>query len=166
MSDVLPAGAHIWVPALIILAGMIGVVIPVLPGLFLTLLGVALWAWEVDSTPGWVVLGVCALWFVLGLAGQYLVPGRRLRSEGVRTGSLLLAVVGGLVGMVVIPVVGFFVGFVLVLYLLAWLPRRDTEAAWRRTKSALRAVATSIGIELVAAVCIAVTWVAGVVLTT
>ena len=50
-------------------------------------------------------------------------------------------------------------------FLLAYLPRRDRTLAWRRTKVALRAIATSIGIELVAAVLIALTWVVGVALT-
>ena len=67
--------------------------------------------------------------------------------------------------MFLIPVVGFFVGFVLGLFVLAYLPQRDGAVARRRTKAALKAIMTSIGIELIAAVLIAVTWVVGVVIT-
>jgi hypothetical protein len=67
--------------------------------------------------------------------------------------------------MFVIPIVGFFVGFVLGLYVQAWLPRRDSTAAWSRTKVALTAILTSIGIELIAAILIALTWVVGLVLS-
>lgn len=166
MTDFLPAGSHIWVPGLIILVGTIGIVIPILPGLFVTLLGALLWAFETGGTTAWVVFGVCTLWFMGGVAGQYLIPGRRLKAEGVSTLGLVFAVVCGIVGMFVIPVVGFFVGFVLGLFLLAYLPQRDRTLAWRRTKSALRAIVASIGIELIAAVLIALTWGIGVVLTT
>jgi uncharacterized protein YqgC (DUF456 family) len=161
----LPAGTQVWVPALIILVGTIGIVIPVLPGLFVTLLGTLLWAYETGGGTAWTIFGICVLWFVAGVAGQYLIPGRRLKAEGVSTLGLVFAAVCGIVGMFVIPVVGFFVGFVLGLFLLAYLPRRDRTLAWRRTKVALRAIATSIGIELVAAVLIALTWVVGVALT-
>jgi hypothetical protein len=42
---------------------------------------------------------------------------------------------------------------------------RDRSSAWRSTKSALKAVFTSMGIELLAALAIATTWVVGVLLS-
>jgi uncharacterized protein YqgC (DUF456 family) len=126
---------------------------------------VLLWSWETGTTLSWTIFAVCAVWFVAGLTGQYLIPGKRLKSDGVTTKALLLAALTGIVGMFVIPIVGFFVGFVLGLYVQAWLPRRDSTAAWSRTKVALTAILTSIGIELIAAILIALTWVVGLVLS-
>lgn len=165
MSGFLPEGTTTWVPGLIILIGMLGIVVPVLPGLLLTLLGVLIWAIDMPGTTPWVVFGLCCVWFAAGLAGQYLIPGKRLKADGVGTGSLVIAALCGIAGMFLIPVVGFFVGFVLGLFVLAYLPQRDGAVAWRRTKAALKAIMTSIGIELIAAVLIAVTWVVGVVIT-
>lgn len=165
MTGLVPEGANIVAPAAIIVVGILGIIVPVLPGLFITLLGVLLWSWETGTTASWTIFGLCTLWFVLGIAGQYLIPGKRLKADGVSTASLLLAALCGIVGMFVIPIVGFFVGFVLGLYVQAYLPRRDAAAAWQRTKVALRAILTSIGIELIAAILIAFTWVIGVVLT-
>lgn len=165
VTGLLPEGAEILAPAALILVGIIGIIVPVLPGLFITLLGVLLWSWETGTTLSWTIFAVCAVWFVAGLTGQYLIPGKRLKSDGVTTKALLLAALTGIVGMFVIPIVGFFVGFVLGLYVQAWLPRRDSTAAWSRTKVALTAILTSIGIELIAAILIALTWVVGLVLS-
>lgn len=165
MNGLLPESTHIWAPGLIILIGIVGIVVPVLPGLLVTLLGVLLWAWETGGTTAWVIFGIAALWFVAGVAGQYLIPGKKLKAEGVSTPGLLFAALCGIIGMFVIPLVGFFIGFILGLFLLAYLPRRDAALAWRRTKAALKAIATSIGIELIAAILIALTWVIGVLLT-
>ena len=124
MSGFLPEGTTTWVPGLIILIGMLGIVVPVLPGLLLTLLGVLIWAIDMPGTTPWVIFGLCCVWFAAGLAGQYLIPGKRLKADGVRTGSLVIAALCGIAGMFLIPVVGFFVGFVLGLFVLAYLPQQ------------------------------------------
>ena len=51
--------------------------------------------------------------------------------------------------------------------LRSWRSRhsRTASTAWVSTKAALKAVALSMGIELVAAFAIAVTWVVGVLLS-
>ena len=163
MSGFLPEGTTTWVPGLIILIGMLGIVVPVLPGLLLTLLGVLIWAIDMPGTTPWVIFGLCCVWLRPVWPVSTSSP-KRLKADGVRTGSLVIAALCGIAGMFLIPVVGFFVGFVLGLFVLAYLPQRDGAgpgAAPRRRK----AIMTSIGIELIAAVLIAVTWVVGVVIT-
>jgi uncharacterized protein YqgC (DUF456 family) len=157
--------ATLWVPAVLILVGMVGIVVPVVPGLLLVLAAVLLWALDTSSTLGWVVFGASALLYLAGLALQYALPGRRLREAGVRRSTLVLAVLLGVVGFFVIPVVGAAVGFVGGIYLVELGSARDRYAAWASTKAALKAVFLSMGIELLAAVAIAVTWVVGVLLS-
>jgi len=157
--------AALWVPALLIVIGMVGIVIPVIPGLLLCLAAVFLWAWDAGTTLGWWVFGLSAVLYLAGVALQYAVPGRRLREAGVRRSTLVLAVLVAVVGFFVVPVVGAPVGFVLGIYLVEASHSRDRSAAWTSTKSALRAVFLSIGIELLAALAIAVTWLAGVLLS-
>ncbi len=160
-----PDGAQLWIPALLIVVGLAGIVIPVLPGLLLILAGVLVWALAEQSTTGWVVFAVSLALFGAGVALQYLVPGRRMRAEGVGGGTLALAVLLGVVGLFVIPLVGAPIGFVLGIYLVEHARSRDGRLAWQRTKAALRAVLTSMGIELLAGLFIAATWVLGVLLT-
>jgi uncharacterized protein YqgC (DUF456 family) len=157
--------AALWVPALLIAIGMVGIVIPVIPGLLLCLGAVLLWAWDAGTTLGWWVFGVCAVLYLAGVALQYAVPGRRMRAAGVRRSTLVLAVLLAIVGFFVIPVVGAIVGFVGGIFLVELGHSRTKTAAWASTKSALKAVAMSMGIELVAGFAIAVTWVVGVLLS-
>ena len=163
--NLLPEGTSVWVPAVLILVGIVGIVIPVIPGLLLAVLGVLLWAYETGGATAWTFFGVCLAIYLVGVVIQFLVPGRRLREQGVSTSTLLLAVVLGIVGMFVIPVVGFVIGFVLGIFLVEQGRSRDRAQAWTRTKHAVRAVLTSMGIELCAGVLIAFTWVIGVLAT-
>ena len=157
--------ATLWVPAVLILIGMVGIVVPVVPGLLLCLAGVFLWALDARSTVGWAVFGGCAALYLAGLALQYAVPGRRLREAGVRRSTLVLAVLLGVVGFFVIPVVGAAIGFVGGIFLVELGHSQDRSAAWTSTRAALKAVFLSMGIELLAALAIAVTWVVGVLIS-
>lgn len=157
--------ASLWVPALLIVIGMVGIVIPVIPGLLLCVAAVFLWALDTGSTLGWWVFGVCVALYLAGVALQYAVPGRRMRAAGVRRSTLVVAVVAAIVGFFVIPVLGAVVGFVLAIYLVELGHSRDRSTAWRSTRAALKAVLLSMGIELLAALAIAAVWVAGVLLS-
>ena len=157
--------ASLWVPAFLILVGMVGIVVPVIPGLLLCVAAVFVWALDAQTTLGWVIFGVSAVIYLGGVALQYAVPGRRLRDAGVRRTTLVLAVLLGVVGFFVIPVVGAPIGFVGGIFLVELGHSQDRSAAWVSTKAALRAVFLSMGIELLAALAIAVTWVVGVLLS-
>ena len=157
--------ATLWVPAVLILIGMVGIVIPVIPGLLVCLAAVFVWAFDTKSTLGWWIFGVCAALYLAGMALQYAVPGRRLREAGVRRSTLVLAVVLAVVGFFVIPVIGAPLGFVLGIYLVELGHSHDRATAWASTKAALKAVFLSMGIELLAAVAIATTWLVGVLLS-
>ncbi len=150
---------------LLVVVGLVGVVLPVIPGLLLTLAGILLWAWELHRPLGWVVLGVCMLLYAAGGIIKVVVPGRRLRAQGVGTGALAVAVAVGVVGFFVVPVLGAALGFVLVLYLREHARTRDGRRAWARTKQALRALMQSTGIELVSGLLIAAVFAGGVVLS-
>lgn len=161
MSD----GVIVALCALLIAVGMVGIVIPVLPGLILTLLAVLIWAIATGGTTAWVVFGSAAVVWAIGVAAQFLIPGKRLKAQGVGMSTILIAVVGAIVGFFVIPVIGAPVGFVLAIFLIELARTQDRPAAWAGTKAALRAILHSMGIELVTAFVIAVIFVVGVLRT-
>lgn len=163
--NLLPEGTSVFVPAILIIVGIVGIVVPVVPGLLVAVAGVLLWAYETGGSTAWTIFGVCVAIYLVGVVVQFLVPGRRLRSQGVTTSTLLLAVLLGVIGMFVIPVVGFVVGFVGGIFLVEQARSRDRSQAWARTRNAVVAVMTSMGIELCAGVLIAATWVVGVLAT-
>ncbi|MHA6626003.1 DUF456 domain-containing protein [Pseudonocardia sichuanensis] len=149
--------------AVLVAVGIVGIVVPVLPGLVLVVAGVAVWAVPRGDVVAWTVLGIVVAIVVLGSVAKYLLPGRRLRDSGVPGRTLALGAVLGVVGFFVIPVVGLFLGFVLGVYLgeLARLGRR--ESAWPSTKQALAAVGWSLVIEMATGLIAAAVWVGALV---
>ncbi|QCX27239.1 DUF456 domain-containing protein [Nocardioides jishulii] len=143
--------------------GLVGIVVPVLPGSLLVGGAVLAWAIVHDAPAAWVVFAVAATFLVAGTVVKFLVPGRRLQTAGVPSSTLWFGAALGIVGFFVVPVVGLFLGFPLGVY-LAEYRRLGPERAWPATKGALRAVGLSILIELVAAVLAALTWGVGLVL--
>lgn len=136
---------------LLMAVGVVGIVIPILPGLLIILAGVLFWALAEQSTLGWVTFGVASAVYLVGLVLQWAVPGKNMRRAGVRTSTLLIGVVCALVLGVIIPVVGLFLGFPLGIFLVSLARTRDRREAIRATGHALRAVGTNILIELVTA---------------
>ncbi|HEX5860959.1 MAG TPA: DUF456 domain-containing protein [Nocardioides sp.] len=144
--------------------GLIGVVVPILPGSVLVLLAVLLWSIWLGTATGWVVFAVAAVFLLAGTVVKYAVPGRQLKDAGIPASTQWTGVALAVPGFFVIPVVGLFVGFVAGVY-LAERQRLGAGAAWPSTRSALRAVGVSILIELAAAVLAATAWVVGVMAT-
>src|SRR5512139_1203063 len=98
---------------LAVLVGLVGIVVPVLPGTVLILGAVLVWAIEDGSATAWGVFAVAATMLVVGAVVKYAVPGRRLKATGVPQRTLLLGGALGVVGFFVVPVVGLVLGFVL-----------------------------------------------------
>jgi len=154
------------VVGLIMLVGLVGIAVPVLPGLLVVWAAVLLWASQAQTAGGWVVLAIATALALCGFLLQYLLPGRRLRAAGVTTSTTVAGAALAVVGFFVIPVVGAFLGFVLGVYLAERTKHGTHAAAWTSTMYALKAIGLSMGIELLTGLAIAGTWVIGVVTTT
>ena len=161
--DALADDVGMIVPPLLVVVGLVGIVLPVLPGLLLVLSGVLLWALMEGTGLAWGIFVASLLVAVVGYVLQYTLPGRRMRERGVRSSTLGLAVLFGIVGFFVIPVVGAVLGFVLGIFVIELSRTHDRSQAWVRTRHALVAVLHSIGIELAAGLLIACLYVAGLV---
>jgi uncharacterized protein YqgC (DUF456 family) len=148
--------------ALAIAVGLVGVVVPLLPGSALVGAAVLVWALATGTGTGWVVFGVAAALLLAGTVVKYVVPGRRLRSAGVPTRSLVAGGVLAVVGFFVVPVVGLVAGFLLGVLLAEWHRLGQPVAARRATWQAVRAVGLGIAIELGAGLAATVVWVVGV----
>jgi uncharacterized protein len=147
---------------LTVLVGLVGIVVPVLPGSMLIMGAVLVWALVASTSAAWVVLGVTTVLLVLGAGVKYVVPGRRLNTVGVPHRTLVIGVLVGIVGFFVIPVVGLLVGFVLGVY-LSESQRVGPDLARPSTIAALRAVGLSMLIELAAGLLAALTWLVGAI---
>jgi hypothetical protein len=148
---------------LLVVVGLVGVVVPMLPGLVLVVAGIAVWSVPRHDALGWTVLGVAVAIVAVGTVAKYLLPGKKMRAAGVPGRTLLAGGVLGIVGFFVVPVVGLVLGFVLGVY-LAELARLGRDRAWTSTRAALGAVGWSILIELAAGLLATAVWVGALVL--
>lgn len=143
---------------LAVLVGLVGIVVPVLPGSLLIGLAVGLWALDAGTGGAWAVAAVVAVLLVAGNVATYVVTGTRVAASGVPRRSLVLAGLAGIVGFFVIPVLGLFLFFAAGLFGAEYWRLRDAEAARRSAWVALRATALGLLIELTLAFTAAVTW--------
>lgn len=152
------------VVAVLLLVGLAGIIVPIIPGLLLLLGGLLLWAIDIGSATGWTVFAIAVLFLVGGQVIKYVVPGRRLKEAGVPRSTMVFGGLLGIVGFFVIPVIGLFIGFIVGVY-AAERRRLGATDAGPATRHALKAVGLSILIELAASLLAVTTWIVGVVIT-
>jgi len=104
-----------WILAtLIVITGLIGTVVPVLPGVPIIFIGLVLAAWSTDFQPvGWGTIGLLAALVVLSIIIDFLSAAFGAKRQGASPrafwGATLGAIVGlffGLVGIVLGPFIG------------------------------------------------------------
>jgi uncharacterized protein YqgC (DUF456 family) len=155
--------AGIVLVALAIAIGLIGVVVPLVPGTLLVFAAIAVWAAVEQTVASWVTLGIVTVLLGGTLLVKYLWPMRRMRSADVGTLSLFVGAVLGVIGFFVVPVLGLVLGFVLGVYLAELTKRRNQRVAWASTVHAIKGVALSVGVELAGGLLATVVWVIAVV---
>ena len=157
-----------WGEALVFVAcivGIIGTILPILPGHLLIGSAIAIWAIVERS---WVSTGVAAAAIGVLLIGSvltYLIPGKRMNEAGVPGTTLLIGSVAGIVGMFVVPVVGLPLFFILGVYLTEVIRLRSHNDAAPSTIEAVKGAILSTAIGLTAAGLATTIWVIAAVLT-
>lgn len=147
---------------LVMLVGLAGVIVPVLPGTALVLGAGVAWALLLadDGAGRWFVVGVMAALFLLGAVLKYALPGRRLKGSLPRR-TLLFAGLGALVGFVVLPPFGLLLGGLAGTYLGEVSRLGYGPQAWRSTVQVLKAIGLGVLAELTAGVLMVAVWLVG-----
>jgi len=151
--------------ALAIAIGLVGIIVPLLPGLLLVYAAILVWAVVEHTVASWVALGIVTVVVGATTAIKYLWPVRRMRDADVPTSTLLVGAVLGIVGFFVIPVLGLALGFVVGVYVAELARRRDQRRAWASTVNAVKGVALSVGVELAGGLAAAMIWLLAVLVT-
>jgi hypothetical protein len=149
---------------LIIVVSLFGIVVPFLPGLAMEVVAVVVWAALKGGAGSWSVAVAAIVIGGIGTFVKYSVPKRQLNEGGIPNRTLVIATAVAIVGLFAIPIVGAPIGFVLAIYVSERL-RVGRAQAWPATRRSLRAVATSIGIELATGLVIAAIWFGAVLFT-
>lgn len=147
---------------LAVVVGLVGIVVPILPGTILVFAAIAVWAFVTGGSVAWTTFAVATFLLVTSGVVKYTWPGKRMKDAGIPTRSLMIGGVVGIVGFFVVPIIGLFIGFVLGTY-VAELPRNKSHsAAWKSTVHATKAAGLSILVELLGALLASGVWLAAV----
>ena len=144
---------------IVIAVGIAGVVLPVLPGLWLIwgaalvygfLVGFNGWAW-----PAMVAMTALA---AAGTATIYYLPAKKTGEVGIPGWGQLVIAASAVVGFFVIPIVGAIVGVVVGTLGVAVIVERDLRSAGSTAWSMLVEILKAAAIQLAIALAMAVVW--------
>ncbi|MFF3257896.1 DUF456 domain-containing protein [Streptomyces sp. NPDC002932] len=143
---------------LVMLLGLIGVLLPGVPGQAIVWAAVLWWALADNTPAAWgVLIGATAL-LLLNQALKPLLPPRRPRESGAPRRTLLLGGIGAIAGFFVVPVVGALVGYVGVIYGTERVRLGSRGAGWASVRSVMRATGYSVLAELFACLLVTGAW--------
>jgi len=149
---------------LLMIVGLVGVLVPVLPGLVIVwLAGVGSVLWQGTDTTGWLVAWWLTGLFALGTLATVVLPTRRGRELGASTASLASGLLGAVIGFFVLPVAGFPVGFLAGLTIGERTRLGEWAAARRSTLAVLRAYGVGVVIELLSGITMVGSWLIAVI---
>lgn len=131
-----------------ILVGLVGIVVPVLPGSVLVGAAVIVWAALTGTPAAWVVAAVCVLLLAGGMALTWYLTAKHTRAAGVPNGTLVIAGLAGIVGFFVVPVLGLLLFFLAGLFVAEYVRLRDPQRAWRSALAGLKGTGLGMLAEL------------------
>lgn len=144
---------------LVLLLGVVGVMVPGVPGTWLVWAGLLWWALHERSAAAWTLLAAATALLLVVQVVKWLLPPRRLRGVGVTRRMVAYAGAGAVLGFVLVPVVGAVPGFVGGIYLCERGRLGSHGEAWASVRSVMRAVGTSVLVELFACLLVVGAWV-------
>jgi uncharacterized protein YqgC (DUF456 family) len=124
----------------LLVLGVVGSVVPLLPGPLLSLAGVYCYWWASEYTEsGLLLLVALTLVGLLALVANYLAGAVSARAGGASLGTSVLAALSGIVLFFVAGPLGIIVGVVVAVFAVEFYRHRDPE------RSAKTAIYTAIG---------------------
>ncbi|WP_231928202.1 DUF456 domain-containing protein [Devriesea agamarum] len=147
------------IAGILMIIGLLGIVLPVLPGSITALIGLLIWALVIGGWHGWVTFAIGAVLLATGMSASYVLTGKRLKAQKVPNRSILVGVIAAIIGAFAIPVLGLFIGFVLGLFACELLRLRELGPSVNSSWVAIKAIGVGIVIELSMALLAFGTWV-------
>jgi uncharacterized protein len=143
---------------LVMLFGLVGVLVPGVPGSWLVWSAVLWWALKDPQPVAWGVLVGATVALFLSQVVRWALPPRRLRTSGATPRMAVYAGVGAFLGFFLTPVLGAIPGFMGGIYLCERLRlgrHREAKAALR---TAMRSGGSSVLAELFTCLLITGAW--------
>ena len=143
------------VAVVFILIGIIGIIVPILPGMFLVWLTVLGYSWVTDFqivTP-WMLVLLTVIALATGSASIWL-PYLGAKKMGAAKRSVVLGFIGGIIGTFIMPLIGTIIGYAVGIIVGEMLKHRDLRVAIKTSIGGVAGWGISTVVELAGALTI------------
>ena len=144
---------------IVIAIGIAGVVVPLLPGLWLIWAAAFVYGLVTDfSAAAWIAMAIITALAVFGTAVVYYLPARKTGEMGMPHWGQAVVAACAVAGFFLIPVVGAFVGLAIGTLGVALIMERDVSDAFAKAWATLMAMVKGAAIQLLVALGMALVW--------
>ena len=135
----------------LLIVGILGTVLPVLPGLLLSLCGLLIYKFGTDAPLSMVYIWIFVVLTAVSVVLNYVIPAKTTRKYGGTRWGSIGSIIGTIAGMFLIPVpFGFLIGMFLGVFVGELLhDANDKKKAWNSTKGALIGFLYGTGFNLI-----------------
>ena len=136
---------------ILLIVGILGTVLPVLPGLLLSLCALLIYKFGTDAPLSMVYIWIFVFLTAISVVLNYVIPAKTTRKYGGTRWGSIGSIIGTIAGMFLIPVpFGFLIGMFLGVFIGELLhDANDKKKAWNSTKGALIGFLYGTGFNLI-----------------
>lgn len=113
--------------ALVMLLGLFGLVIPVVPGL--TIIWLAALVYGIAAGFNWWIFAVMTLLMIAGNISDNFIMGAKAREKGASWLGIIVSLLAGVVGSIILSPIGGLIAALLALFLVEWRKHKDRSVA-------------------------------------
>lgn len=151
--------------ALAMLVGIIGTIVPLLPGLPIVWAAALVYGVvEGFGVVGWICFAIITIVGIGGAVAGFVVPQRQVKGGGAPFSTTVAGVTGAVIGFFVIPIIGIVVGAIVGVLVAERARTQSWELAWASTKRAIYGFGLGALVQMGAGIFMMLTWVAWVLL--
>ncbi|WP_193106782.1 DUF456 domain-containing protein [Brachybacterium sp. FME24] len=145
------------------IVGLVGIIVPVLPGTITLVIATLIWAIVIGGWPAWIAFAIVLVLGAIGMTTSYVLTGRKLNRADVPMWPIYVGIAAGIIGIFVIPFLGLPIGFVLGLCIAEALRQKDLKKGLNSAWIAMKALGLGIIIEFSLAMLSTITFAIAVV---
>lgn len=151
--------------ALAMLVGIIGTIVPLLPGLPIVWAAALVYGVvEGFGVVGWICFAIITIVGIGGAVAGFVVPQRQVKGGGAPFSTTVAGVTGAVIGFFVIPIIGIVVGAIVGVLVAERARTQSWALAWASTKRAIYGFGLGALVQMGAGIFMMLTWVAWVLL--
>jgi uncharacterized protein YqgC (DUF456 family) len=131
----------------VMVAGLVGLIVPVFPGLVVIWLADLVYGALVGfGLKGWILFGLITVLMIAGGLVDNVLMGKKAREGGASWLALAMGWIGGILGSFLLPPLGGIPAAILAVFAFEWIRMKD----WRRALNLTKGMAIGWGWAFVA----------------